>query len=180
MLTLPIGNKRQTKAALVLAFVCLAGPAFAADKSSQPVNIQSNSASFDQGSGHSVYKGSVELTRGGLTLTGNKLVLTNTRKRGQLHAVLTGTPARIDKQPDQAGKNIINGHAKTITFDKPDQQVIMDGDAYLERADGNSVRGQTIVHNVETGRSHAERGGNDHKRVKVTLKPGSDTSDEAP
>lgn len=187
MHTLPIINKANTAALLasvLLALAVVGTPALAADKKADkqpqlPINIQSNNASFNQNTGRSVYQGNVELKRGGLTLTGNKLVLTHTRKRGQLHAVLTGSPAHIDKQPDQNGSHAVTGHSKEIVFDNPAHTVTMQGEAYLKRADGNSVRGKRIVHNLETDRTQAQGGGSPKGRVKVILQPGSQSDNNS-
>lgn len=174
-----ISNRPRLVATLALAVVSMAAatavPAATQQKPKLPINIQSNQATFDQKNGKSVYEGAVKLTRGGLTLTGDKLVLTNTRQRGQLHAVLTGSPAQIAKKPDQAGSHTIDGHAQRLIFDNPDRTVTMRGEAFLKRADGNAVRGAKIIHNLDTDQSRALRGNKNNERVKVTLQP-KDTS----
>jgi len=167
-------------ASILLAIAIIGPPAMAANKKPNlPINIQSNNASFNQNSGRSVYQGNVKLTRGGLTLTGDKLVLTHTQKRGQLHAVLTGSPAHVDKQPDQSGSHVVTGHSKQIIFDNPSHTLTMQGSAYLKRADGNSVRGKRIVHNLKTGLTQAQGGGSAKQRVKVTLQPGSQSHNKS-
>lgn len=183
MHTLPIINKTNAAAlwaSVLLTLAIAVTPTFAAAKKPNlPINIQSNNASFNQNTGRSVYQGNVKLTRGGLTLTGNKLVLTHTRNRGQLHAVLTGSPAHIDKQPDQSGSHVVTGHSKQIIFDNPSHTLTMQGSAYLKRADGNSVRGKRIVHNLKTGLTQARGGGSAKQRVKVTLQPGSQSQNKS-
>lgn len=178
MRKLPITSKRAAAAVVVAAMIALAAPlqVLAASKPPLPIHIQADNASFDKDTGRSVYTGSVKLVRGGLTLTGKKLVLTNTQQKGQLHAVLTGSPAHIDKQPGPAGKHMVTGHAHQIIFDNASHKVTLQGDAYLRRADGNSVRAEIIIHHLQTNRSVARNGQDDKGRVKVILRPDNNTT----
>lgn len=141
------------------------------DKSkSLPINIQANNADFSQKSGVSTYTGNVHLTRGGLTLTGDKLVVTRINDRSQIKAVLTGDPAHIDKQPDSSDNEVVTGHARQIEYTNTSSVITLRGNAVVDR-NGDQIRGAVITHDVDTGATHAERGNGSDERVHITIQP---------
>ncbi|WP_353223918.1 lipopolysaccharide transport periplasmic protein LptA [Salinisphaera hydrothermalis] len=141
-----------------------------ASKQKLPINIQANNADFTQKSGVSTYTGNVHLTRGGLTLTGNKLVVTQMNDKHQIKAVLTGDPAHIDKQPDSSDNEVVTGHAQQIEYSNASSVITLRGDAVINR-NGDQIRGAVITHNVDTGATHAERGQGKDERVHITIQP---------
>ncbi|HET7315156.1 lipopolysaccharide transport periplasmic protein LptA [Salinisphaera sp.] len=159
--------------ALTMAAVLAFGPAQAAgnDQSQQlPIHIQSDNADFTQKSGVSTYTGDVRLTRGGLTLTGDKLVITRLNDRSRIQAVLTGDPAHIDKQPDSSGDQVVTGHAHRIEYSNDSSVITLRGNAEVNR-NGDQIRGAVITHNLDTGATHAESGQGDKARVHITIQP---------
>jgi lipopolysaccharide export system protein LptA len=154
----------------------LAGAAQAQQKA-LPIHIESNDAVLSQQRGVSTYSGNVVLTRGGLTLTGNQLVITRLNDRGNVKAVLDGDPAKLDKQPDREGDNVVTGNASKIEYTNNNATIVLRGDALVRRG-GDEVHGQIIRHNLDTERTQAERGsGSNSKRVRITIQPqsGNDT-----
>lgn len=174
MHTSPTPNKTRLDRSLgpvLIGLLLLAGPALAlAQNKALPINIDANQANYSQQSGVSTYTGNVHMTRGGLTLTGNKLVVTRINDRGNIKAVLTGTPAHIDKQPDADSSERITGHAAQIDYSNSKSQIVLRGDAVVNRG-GDEVRGQTITHDLDSDRTTAKRGSGDNDRVHVTMQP---------
>lgn len=137
----------------------------------QPIHIQSNNADFTQKSGVSTYTGDVRLTRGGLTLTGDKLVVTRLNQdRSRIKAVLTGDPAHIHKKPDADDDEVVTGHARRITYTNNSSTLTLSGNAEITR-NGDEIRGAVITRNVDTGATHAKRGKNSNERVHITIQP---------
>lgn len=155
----------------LLAAVPLAG--LAQSGNALPINIDANTANYSQQTGVSTYTGNVHMTRGGLTLTGNKLVVTRVNKSGNIKAVLTGSPAHIDKQPDSASAERLTGHADQVEYTNSNAQIVLRGDAVVNRG-GDEVTGQVITHDIDTARTTAERGSGDNDRVHVTIQPESE------
>lgn len=157
---------------LAFGLMVLAGTAQAQQKA-LPIHIESNDADLSQQRGVSTYSGNVVLTRGGLTLTGHKLVITRINDRGNIKAVLDGSPAKLDKQPDREGDNVVTGNASKIEYTNNDSTIVLRGDAVVRRG-GDEVHGQVIRHNLDTERTQAERGsGSSSKRVRITIQPKS-------
>ncbi|ROO25011.1 sugar transporter [Salinisphaera orenii MK-B5] len=151
----------------------VAGGAAWAQQEPLPIRIESDSAELSQQEGTSTYTGSVVLTRGGLTLTGDKLVVTRLNDRGNVKAVLNGAPARLDKQPDRTGDDVVTGHSSRIEYTNADSTVVMRGNAVVNRG-GDRIASQVIRHNLDTQRTQAARGENDGERVQITITPQND------
>ncbi|WP_158590712.1 lipopolysaccharide transport periplasmic protein LptA [Salinisphaera sp. LB1] len=170
-------DRRATRSMLIalaiLAAMLASGLAQAAGSGKSqplPINIHSNSADFAQKSGVSTYTGNVHLTRGGLTLTGNKLVVTRLKDRSRIRAVLTGNPAHIDKQPDSSDNEVVTGHSNQIEYSNASSVITLRGDAVVNR-NGDRIRGPVITYNIDTGATHAERSQGSGQRVHITLQP---------
>ncbi|WP_348766454.1 lipopolysaccharide transport periplasmic protein LptA [uncultured Salinisphaera sp.] len=167
-------RRRGLSVALVALGLVLATGAAPAQQQPLPIRIESNSADLSQQQGTSTYTGNVVLTRGGLTLTGHRLVVTRINDRGNIKAVLDGSPAKFDKQPDREGNDVVTGNAGQIEYTNNDSTIVLRGDAVVRRG-GDEINGQVIRHNLDTERTQAERGGSDSKRVRITIQPQEDT-----
>lgn len=151
------------------------GPALAAGNGGQsnrppPIHVHSDDADFSQKSDVSTYTGNVKLTRRGLTLTGNKLVVTHATHKGRVKAVLTGNPAHIHKVPDADDDKVVTGHAHQIEYHNATSLIILRGDADVIR-DGDRVQGSVVTYNVDNGATHAKRGKGKNERVHITIQP---------
>lgn len=164
---------RRLAPGLVLALMLATSAAWAQQKP-LPIHIESDNADLSQQEGVSTYTGSVVLTRGGLTLTGDKLVITRLNDRGNVKAVLNGSPAHLDKQPDRSGDDVVTGHSSRIEYTNSDSTVVMRGDAVVVRG-GDRVTGQVIRHNLDSERTQAERGSDSRVRITITPKNNDDT-----
>lgn len=162
MCGLPTRPKRRLALALLLLAAATAGWAAEA-----PIQIEADRAEVSQRTGESVYTGDVVLTRGALTLRGQRLTVTR-GDSGRIHAVLTGEPARIER--DRDGEDPVRGHARKLTYDAGGEMLELTGEAYIERG-GNDVRGESIRHDLASGRTEADRG--EDERVRITIQPES-------
>ncbi|MES1928321.1 lipopolysaccharide transport periplasmic protein LptA [Salinisphaera dokdonensis CL-ES53] len=171
----PTRRRLRLAATAVLGLALVAGTTAYAQQKPLPIRIESNDADLSQQDGVSTYTGNVVLTRGGLTLTGYKLVITRINDRGNVKAVLNGSPAKLDKQPDREGDDVVTGDASKIEYTNNDSTVLLRGDAVVRRG-GDEIHGQVIRHNVDTGRTQAERGSGDSERVRITIQPKGDQS----
>ena len=106
----PTRRRLRLAATAVLGLALVAGTTAYAQQKPLPIRIESNDADLSQQDGVSTYTGNVVLTRGGLTLTGYKLVITRINDRGNVKAVLNGSPAKLDKQPDREGDDVVTGN----------------------------------------------------------------------
>lgn len=145
----------------------------AAGSQALPIHIQSDNADFAQKTGSSTYSGHVRLTRGGLTLTGSRLVVSRINDRGNIKAVLTGSPAHIDKAPDAENDERVTGHAERITYTNNDSMLTLSGNAVLERAGGDTIESPVITRNVDSGATHARGSNSSDGRVHITISPGT-------
>ncbi|WP_423821428.1 lipopolysaccharide transport periplasmic protein LptA [Salinisphaera sp. SPP-AMP-43] len=159
-------------AMLLIAIAAQAAPS--GSQKALPINIQANNANFTQKSGVSTYTGNVSMIRGGLTLTGDKLVVTRANKNSPVQAVLTGSPAHIDRKPDASDNQRVTGHAHRIEYTNGTSVITLRGNAVVNRG-GDQIQGAVITHDVDTGQTHAERGSGQDDRVHITIQPGDGT-----
>lgn len=169
----PTHRRLRHAATLALGLVLVAGTTAYAQQTPLPIHIESNDADLSQQEGVSTYTGNVVLTRGGLTLTGNTLVITRLNDRGNVKAVLDGNPAKLDKQPDREGDDVVTGNASKIEYANNASTVLLRGNAVVRRG-GDEVHGQVIRHNLDTERTQAERGSGSSERVRITIQPKSE------
>lgn len=142
----------------------------AALASAHGIEIQSDTAELDRNAGRSIYRGDVVLTREGLELRGDKLVVTRDGD-DRFTAVLTGDPARLHQAPTGPEEAPVNGSAARMTYRSDSELVELQGEAMIERG-GNAVRSDTITHDLDSGRTTARRAeGEDGERVRITLEP---------
>lgn len=156
---------------LVLAGLALllTTAATAAEPASLPVTITAEHAKFSRADNVSTYTGHVVLTRGGLTLTGDRLVITGVGDNA-FRAKLTGAPATLERTPQAADQILIKGHADVIIYIGNKSQVVLRGHAVVTRG-GDVIRSRVIRHDLETRRTVAQSG-SDGGRVRITLHPG--------
>ena len=159
-------------ALLAIALLAAAAPA-------RGIEIQSDTAELDRNAGRSIYRGDVVLTREGLELRGDKLVVTRDAA-DRFTAVLTGDPARLHQAPASPDEAPVNGAAARMTYRSGSELVELRGEAMIERG-GNAVRSDTITHDLASGRTKARRAeGENGERVRITLEPPPDEDAQQP
>lgn len=163
-------KRRPWPVPVLLAFL-FAGMAAAAGNTSAPITINADTATISRADDVSTYTGHVVLQRGGITLTGAKLVVEQLPDGG-LRAVLTGHPATLERISSASEAGPVTGHASRIIYVSADAQVVLRGDAVVKRS-GNVIRSGIIRHDLDTGRTVAEGVPEGDGRVTITLQPGS-------
>lgn len=138
---------------LVLAALGTVAMAATTDRQA-PIRIQADQAHYARQTNTSIFSGNVVLEQAGLTLHGSKLTVTRNQKDGTTRAMLVGDPAHLRKQPDDEDDPPITGHAQTMQYNSTTHELILKGDAVINRA-GDSVHSSVIHHNLETGVTQA-------------------------
>lgn len=158
-------------ALLVLLFATAAAPA---EDAPMPITITADTATLSRVDEVSTYTGNVVLKRGGITLTGAKLVVERLPE-SSFRATLTGHPATLKRIPPAADAQPLNGHADRIIYIAAEAQIVLRGDAVVERS-GDVIRSAIIRHDLEARRTVAEAAPQGDGRVEITLHPDSDVN----
>lgn len=161
-------NHRLYTPLAVFGVLLLANTAASA-ATSAPVTITADTAKISRADNVSIYTGHVVLTRGGIRLTGSKLVIKQPDDN-MFRAVLTGHPATLNRQPTASGAQPIKGHADRVIYTSSDRQLTLHGDAQVSR-DDNTIRSEIIRYDLNTKRITAEGTSGGDGRVKITLHP---------
>ncbi|WBE25244.1 lipopolysaccharide transport periplasmic protein LptA [Denitrificimonas caeni] len=148
----------KTKA-LVLAtgFSLLSGLAHALPSdSSQPINIQADSAELDDKRGIAIYRGDVVITQGTLKITGDTVTITMNND-GDIDVFTSeGKPAYYEQLPSP-DKEIVQAYGLTIQyFANTDKIIIIDQAKVIQQ--GNTFRGEKIVYDTNLEIVTAGRG----------------------
>ena len=148
----------KTKA-LVLAtgFRLLSGLAHALPSdSSQPINIQADSAELDDKRGIAIYRGDVVITQGTLKITGDTVTITMNND-GDIDVFTSeGKPAYYEQLPSP-DKEIVQAYGLTIQyFANTDKIIIIDQAKVIQQ--GNTFRGEKIVYDTNLEIVTAGRG----------------------
>lgn len=148
----------KTKA-LVLAtgFSLLSGLAHALPSdSSQPINIQADSAELDDKRGIAIYRGDVVITQGTLKITGDTVTITM-NNNGDIDVFTSeGKPAYYEQLPSP-DKEIVQAYGLTIQyFANTDKIIIIDQAKVIQQ--GNTFRGEKIVYDTNLEIVTAGRG----------------------
>ncbi|MBR6027113.1 MAG: lipopolysaccharide transport periplasmic protein LptA [Neisseriaceae bacterium] len=138
----------------------------------QPVEIESDSASFAKSNRHTEFSGSVTVTQGSLKISADKVVAERHDDGNQL-ITATGKPVRFQQNLDDLKEDgtpqLIKGHANKVTFDHAKNSVVMSGNAFIDR-EGDTVSGATIHYNTKTSVYSVNSDGK-KRRVSVVLQP---------
>lgn len=163
---------RLASIALVIAAFC---PVLNAQTRDQPIQIEANTAEYSDRTGISTYSGAVVLTQGTLVLHGDKLTVTRNKDSGAIEAILNGEPATLDKPADNENTEAVDGRAQSMEYKSDEAVLILTGQARVTRG-GDTIRGDTIRHYLNSARTQASSTGQG-ERVKITIQP--ESADEA-
>jgi len=139
--------------------------AFKDKEAETPIQIQSNTANFDNNTGLATHQGQVVLTQGTRRLTGDTLVIH--RKDGKIDKVIAqGNPVRFEVTPDPT-KPKITGKANIVHY-RPEKHTI----TLIENAElcqnNNTIQSATLTYGFDTGLLSSES--SHGKRTTVILK----------
>ncbi len=171
----------DTRYALVLMLAVMPAAAWGlASDRNQPIHIEANSASLDEKTGISIYKGNVHLRQGTLKLQGESMTVHFSGDQIS-KILLSGNPATFVQRPDD---NDVDLHAESgqMEYYATDERIILLEAARIWQADGKDFRSDKIIYDISSNRINA--GGSDSgDRVHIILKPkpkqpesGEDTS----
>lgn len=145
--------------ALIIAtgFSLLSGLAHALPSdSSQPINIQADSAEMDDKRGVAIYRGDVVITQGTLKITGDTVTIT-LNKSGDIDVFTSvGKPAYYEQQPS-TDKDIVQAYGLTIQYFANNEKIIIIDQAKVIQQ-GNTFRGEKIIYDTQKEIVTAGRG----------------------
>jgi len=168
---------------LVLA-VALCATAVHAEKADaeKPTNIEADQMAYDDVKQINTFTGNVVLTRGTLTMKGQKLTVTQSPEGYQFATLIApaGGAATFRQKRDGEGNQWIEGQADRIEYDGKTEIVKLFSKAKMRRLEGNKptdeVEGEFIsydsraeffsVNNTATGQSKSGSG-----RIKAVIQP---------
>lgn len=124
--------------------------------SSQPINVQADSAEMDDKRGVAIYRGDVVITQGTLKITGDTVTIT-LNNNGDIDVFTSvGKPAYYEQLPAK-DKDLVQAYGLTIQhFANNDKIVITDQARVIQQ--GNTFRGEKIVYDTKKEIVTAGRG----------------------
>jgi lipopolysaccharide export system protein LptA len=136
--------------------------------SEQEINIDSNTATYDDASGTSIYSGNVVSIQGSIRVNSDKLVV-HLQNGNPEKLVFTGVPARFKQMPSQGSDDII-GEALTGEY-YPKKNLLVLIDKASVRQGNATYSSQFIEYDSKRSVVMAGEKSSSSKRVHVTLKP---------
>ena len=153
----------------VLWLLCLPLPAWAlsADRN-EPIDIEADSATLNETSGLSTYRGNVHLRQGTLQLHGDNMTVQMRDDRIE-KIVLTGNPATYVQRPDAADEDQ-HAEAGRIEYYAREDRMILLENARIWQSGKDRFSSDRIVFNLADNTVNAG-GGSSSDRVRITLQP---------
>ncbi|WP_205341102.1 lipopolysaccharide transport periplasmic protein LptA [Denitrificimonas caeni] len=148
---------RITAALLATSISLLSGLAHALPSdSSQPINVQADSAEMDDKRGVAIYRGDVIITQGTLKITGDTVTIT-LNKSGDIDVFTSvGKPAYYEQQP-ATDKALVQAYGLTIQYFANNEKIIIIDQAKVIQQ-GNTFRGEKIIYDTKKQIVTAGRG----------------------
>lgn len=136
--------------------------------SEQPITIDSNSATYDEKKGTSIYIGNVITIQGSMNIRSYKLVAY--LKGGEVDKLVwTGNPVRFKQKQDGSKEDLVGKSQRLEYFPNTSQMVLYDKAKVTQGR--NTYTSDVIRYNSKTSVVKAGNKKNDSKRVRVVLKP---------
>jgi lipopolysaccharide export system protein LptA len=134
----------------------------------QPINLEADSASFDQNTGISIYEGNVVVTQGSMYLAADKAtVYIEGGEFQRMEAV--GSPSRFRYKPTH-DKPQIDGVGNRVQYNAVTAKVIVSGSAKFTQG-GDSFTGQRIEYDLTSDVVKAD--GGEQGRIQFIIQPKS-------
>ncbi len=157
---------------LILSSIALYIPpcfALESDKD-QPITIDSNSATYDEKEGVSIYQGNVVAVQGSMRMESDKLVVYIVS--GAINKLVsTGNPVKF-KQLPQVGKEEIKGRSLIAEY-YPEQALLVLMKEAVVWQGANQSSSELIRYDSRNGVVKAGENETDNKRVHATFQPKS-------
>ena len=134
----------------------------------KPINIHADSAELDQTKNIAIYRGSVRMEQGTMTVTGDKMTI-ELEDKLVVRIVAEGDRAHYQQQlkPEES---TVFADAKKITYFTQEERVELAGNAHLTQ-DKNEFTGELIKYNTREGKVDAQANG--QGTVQMILQPGA-------
>ncbi|WP_043739707.1 lipopolysaccharide transport periplasmic protein LptA [Thioalkalivibrio nitratireducens] len=165
--TRPAPQSPVGAATALLGLALFAAPAILAAQTLEelPVHISADRAEMDDRRGVGTYSGSVEVTRGNLTLHADRIVI-HAPERRPVRMEAEGNPVRAES-PDPAGQpRVATADRMEYTFD--DQILVLLQDARVQTAT-EDASGERITYDLAQDIIGIE--GSETRRVHITILP---------
>lgn len=154
-----------------LALLSLTFPSVAVALSSdhtKPIKIKADSASINEKTGVSVYRGNVIFSQGSLIIKGNKVIIH--QDAGSISKILvTGKLASFQQQQDNQNE-LVKAKAGEMEYITKDEKVYLSQNASVSQGD-NLLKGNEIEYNTRTSTVTAQKSKNNTNRVHVVIEP---------
>lgn len=167
---------RHVTGILFLAFGVITGAQAIDLDSSQPIQIESDSAIIDDTQGYSEYSGNVLIIQGSTRLEADHISV-STIDRVISQIVAEGKPARFKQQSSQ--DDTTTGEANKITFTASDSVLVFNGAAKLSQTN-NSFSGERIEYDIMQKAIRAQGDESTGTRVKIQYFPNGAQADSDP
>jgi len=161
---------------LCLGLLCLAclhplvGHGLTGD-TEQPIQVEADSAEYDDKTGTSVYRGKVRMIQGSMVLTGDVVTVLTPNQR--LTKIISDGHKATFKMLRDDGEAVY-AEAQHLEYDIPGHRILLLRKAYVEqghnRINSERIEYDTVSQTVEAGQQK------DGGRVKMTIIPGSTPS----
>jgi lipopolysaccharide export system protein LptA len=150
--------------------IYLLGPANASALSGdrdQPMTLEADSVSIDEGTGVSLYEGNVVITQGSLKLWADRLWIH--RREGKTEKMISeGAPTRFRQLTDEGQE--IKGRALRAEFYIDRDELLLFDEAELEQG-ADQFRNDRILYNRATSQVKAGASAKGKERVQVIIEP---------
>jgi lipopolysaccharide export system protein LptA len=168
-------------AGILLGMAAIAASPALAERADRyrPTNVESDKLQYDDLKQISIFTGAVVLTRGTITLKGDRLILSQDPE-GYQHGTATGRLASFRQKRDGVDE-WVEGYAEDIEYDGKTEKVRLTRKAKVRRLDGNRVideiDGAVIIYNSLTeqfevdGQTPAGPPSPGTGRVRVVIQP---------
>ncbi|MES9993464.1 MAG: lipopolysaccharide transport periplasmic protein LptA [Candidatus Thiodiazotropha sp.] len=134
----------------------------------QPMHLEADNLSIDEGSGVVLYEGNVEITQGSLKLWTERLWIH--RRQGKTEKIIAeGAPVRFRQLMDKEDGEV-RGEAMRIEITVESDEMLMIDDALLQQG-GNRFRNDRIIYNRSKAMVRAGSSAQGKQRVRVVIEP---------
>ncbi len=161
----------------LIVLLCLAFPgnnliALESD-SQQPINIQADSAIFDDTKGLSVYRGNVNIDQGSMHIIADEVEIT--MSKNEVIQIIASTDSGSDKLaqyeqlPDDS-EEVVYAKARKITYLVQERRLHLSGNATLKQVK-DTFTGELLYYDIGKGIVNLNSGGKSGDRIKMTITP---------
>lgn len=141
--------------------------ALSSDKD-QPIEVNADAASIDEGKGISTYTGNVEMDQGSMHLQADKVVVYH--EGGVLQRlVATGSLVHFRQLPD-GKKNYVKGRARHLDYDFRNDNIVLTDEAVVIQGQ-DTFRSDRIIYDAVKSMVKGGASAQGKERVHLTIQP---------